>query len=186
MPPIVKRALRNRWFVIAVHAGMWLLLYLALAGLRGKAPATETVTDHQHQSASSAAIPADAPDRPLVAVPVAGLERLFSSGVWPKSLVETNRLDPFVTHYFIPPVAPPPTTRKIQVTYLGFYQTGGGPKNTIFKLGDSFLVAPIGARIATNLFIADATMQTLTLTNLAAQTNVLSLNTNKEIIVPIQ
>ena len=172
MPPIVKRALRNRWFVIAVHAGMWLLLYLALAGLRGKAP--------DLRDSDGATSP------PRSSVPVAGLERLFSSGVWPKSLVETNRLDPFVTHYFIPPVAPPPTTRKIEVTYLGFYQTGGGPKNTIFKLGDSFLVAPIGARIATNLFVADATMQTLTLTNLAAQTNVLSLNTNKEIIVPIQ
>ena len=119
-------------------------------------------------------------------MPVASLERLFSLGIWPKSLTNTNRLDPFVTRYFIPPVAPPPTTRKIEVTYQGFYQTNGGPKNTIFKLGDAYLVAPIGTRIATNLFIADATMQTLTLTNLAAQTNVLSLNTNKEIIVPIQ
>ena len=172
MPPIVKRALRNRWFVTAMHAGMWLLLYLALAGLRGKAP--------DLRDSDGATSP------PRSSVPVAGLERLFSSGVWPKSLVETNRLDPFVTHYFIPPVAPPPTTRKIQVTYLGFYQTGGGAKNTIFKLGDSFLVAPIGARIATNLFIAGATMQALTLTNLAAQTNILPLNVKQEIVVPIQ
>ena len=172
MPPIAKRALRNRWFVTAVHAGMWVLLYLAVAGLGGKAP--------DFRDAESSANP------PHNSVPVAGLERLFSSESWPKSLVDTNRLDPFVTRYFIPPVPPPPTTRKIEVTYQGFYQTNNGPKNTIFKLGDAFLVAPIGARIATNLFIADATMQALTLTNLAAQTNILPLNTKKEIIVPIQ
>ena len=48
------------------------------------------------------------------------------------------------------------------------------------------LVAPIGRQIATELFIADATIQALTLTNLAAQTNIVALNTNKEIKVPIQ
>ena|ERR1035437_5036086 len=172
MPPIVKRTLRNRWFVVGVHAGMWLLLYLAVAGLGGKSPdyrEVDGVTSPPHGT-----------------VPVAGLERLFSSEVWPKSLIVTNRLDPFVTRYFIPPVAPPPTTRKIEVTYQGYYQTGGGAKNTIFKLGNAFQVAPIGARIATNLFIADATMQALTLTNLAAQTNILPLNTKKELVVPLQ
>jgi hypothetical protein len=48
------------------------------------------------------------------------------------------------------------------------------------------MVAPIGARIATNLFIADATMQALTLTNLAVQTNILPLNVKQELVVPIQ
>ena len=172
MPPIVKRILRNRWFIAGVHAGMWLLLYLAVAGLGGKSP--------EYRDADGVTIPPHSP------VPVAALERLFSSGIWPKSLIDTNRLDPFVTRYFIPPVAPPPTTRKIEVTYQGFYQTSNGPKNTIFKLGEAFLVAPIGARIATNLFIADATMQALTLTNLAAQTNILQLNAKKEIVVPLQ
>jgi hypothetical protein len=123
---------------------------------------------------------------PRSLAPVAGLDRLFSPGVWPKSLSDTNRLNPFVTRYFIPPAPPPPTTRTIEVTYQGFYRTGEGPKKTIFKLGDAYLVAPIGARIATNLFIAEATMQALTLTNLAAQTNILPLNAKKEIVVPIQ
>ena len=47
-------------------------------------------------------------------------------------------------------------------------------------------MAPIGARIATNLLIAEATMQAMTLTNLAAQTNILPLNVKKELEVPIQ
>ena len=172
MPPIFKRALRNRWFTVSVHAGLWLLLYLAVMNLRGKAP--------EYRDAEGVA----GPQRSLV--PVTALERLFSPGVWPKSLVETNQLNPFVTRYFIPQAPPPPTTRKIEVTYQGFYQTGDGPKQTIFKLGDSFIVAPIGARIATNLVIADATMQALILTNLTAQTNILPLNVKQELIVPIQ
>ena len=172
MPPVVKKALRNRWFVAGVHAGLWLLLYLAVTNLGGKAP--------DFREADAVANPPQSP------APVAGLERLFSPGVWPKSLIETNTLNPFFTRYFIPPTPPPPTTRKIEVTYQGFYQTGDGPKHTIFKLGDAYSVAPIGARIATNLFIAEATMQALTLTNLAAQTNILPLNAKKEIVVPIQ
>ena len=49
-----------------------------------------------------------------------------------------------------------------------------------------FVVARIGAKIAANLFIADATIHALTLTNLAAQTNIVPLNAKQEITVPIQ
>ena len=70
MPPVIKKALRNRWFVAGVHAGLWLLLYLALTNLGGKAP--------DFREADAAANPPQSP------APVAGLERLFSPGVWPK------------------------------------------------------------------------------------------------------
>ena len=172
MPPLLKKTLRSRWFVVCMHASLWLLVYLALTNLGGKAP-----------DVRDADVAAPTPQNP---VPVAGLERLFSPGIWPKSLIDTNRLNPFFTPYFIPPAPPPPTTRKIEVTYQGFYQTGADSKRVIFKLGEAFLVAPIGARVATNIFIAEATMQALTLTNLSAQTNILPLNTKKEIVVPIQ
>jgi hypothetical protein len=151
---------------------LWLLLYLAITNLGGKTP--------DFRDGYAVANP------PQNSAPVAGLERLFSPGVWPKALVNTNALNPFFTPYFVPPAPPPPTTRKIEVTYQGFYQTGDVSKHIVFKLGDAFEVAPIGARIATNLFIAEATMQSLTLTNLAAQTNILPLNTKKELVVPLQ
>jgi hypothetical protein len=173
MHPIVKKTLRSRWFVAGLHACLWLLVYLAATNLGGKAP--------HFRDADAVATPSQSP------APVAGLERLFSPGIWPKSLIDTNRLNPFFTPYFIPPAPPPPpTTRKIEVTYQGFYQTGDDLKRAIYKLGEAYLVAPIGARIATNLFIAEATMQVMTLTNLSAQTNILPLNTKKEIVVPIQ
>ena len=116
MPPIVKRVLRNRWFTAGIHAGFWLLLYLAVVNLGGKVP--------DLRDAEGLSTPPRSP------VPVAGLERLFSQGVWPKSLTDTNLLNPFVTRYFIPQAPPPPTTRKIEVTYQGFYQTGEEPNHT--------------------------------------------------------
>ena len=48
------------------------------------------------------------------------------------------------------------------------------------------MVTPVGAKVVTNWFVAEATLQSLTLTNLTAQTNVLTLNAKKEIEVPIQ
>jgi hypothetical protein len=151
---------------------LWLLLYLALTKLGGKVPEVRDLT------AGTPAL------QPLA--PIAGLERLFAESGWPK-LVSTNASDPFFTRYFVPPAPPPPpTTRKIQVTYQGFYQTSDGPVTTIFKLGEAYQVAPLGTRIETNLFLARATMQALTLTNLAGQTNILPLNIKSELIVPIQ
>jgi hypothetical protein len=158
--------------VAGLHACLWVLLYLAVTNLGGKAP--------DFHEADAVTNPPQSP------APVAGLERLFSPGVWPGSLIETNTLNPFFTRYFVPPTPPPPTTRKIEVTYQGFYQAGDGPRQILFRLGDAFIVAPIGAKIATDLFIAEATMQAMTLTNLAAQTNIAPLNTKQEIIVPIR
>ncbi len=172
MPPVLKRTLRNRWFVAGVHACLWLLLYLTVIHLGGKG------ADYPAADA--------APNPPQSPAPVTGLAGLFSSTAWPRTLNETNMLNPFFTRYFVPPTPPPPTTRKIEVTYQGFYQSGEGPKQSIFKLDQVYGIAPIGARITNDLYVADATIQVLTLTNKAAQTNIVPLNAKKEIIIPIQ
>jgi hypothetical protein len=172
LKPNIAKAMRSRWLAVSVHAGLWLVLYLALTHLGGKA--------FDSREADSGVAPAPCP------VPVARLNGLFSLGGWPKALGGTNGLNPFATRHFIPQQAPPPTTRKIEVTYQGFYQAGDGPKQAIFKLGEAFVTAPIGAKVATNLFVAAATMQELTLTNQAAQTNLVPLNVKKAIEVPIQ
>ncbi len=172
MPPVVKKALRSRWFVACAHAGLWLLLYLAITNLGGKAP--------DFRDAEAVTNPPQSP------APVAGLEQLFSPGVWPKSLVNTNALNPFFTPYFIPPATAAAHHPQDRSDLPGLLPNRRRSQNIVFKLDDAFMVAPIGARIATNLFIADATMQALTLTNLAAQTNILLLNAKKEIVVPIR
>jgi len=172
MPPVIKKALRNRWFVTGVHVCLWLLLYVIVVHLGGKAP--------DYLAADAAPNPLQSP------VPVAGLEGLFAPGVWPKSLSETNMLNPFYTRYFVPPAPPPPTTRKIEVSYHGFYQSGNGLKQAVFKLDQVYGLAPIGTRITNDLYVADAVIQALTLTNHAAQTNIVPLNAKKEIIIPIK
>jgi hypothetical protein len=171
----LAQILRGRGFAIGVHACLWLLLYLSLSRLGGRAP------DLRELDVNSS--PAQSP------APVAGLAKLFAPGVWPRAVIETNLLSPFFTRHFIPPPAPtppPPTTRKIELTYQGFFQTGDGPKQVIVKLGDAFLVTGIGSKMTANLFAADASMQSLILTNPAAQTNLLLLNTKKEVEVPVQ
>ncbi len=175
MNPALLQLLRGRGLAVGIHASLWLLLYLAFTRFGGRAP-----DFHELESATTAA---QSP------APVVHLDKLFGSAVWPKAVIDTNSLNPFFTRYFIPqpaPAAPPPTTRKIELTYQGYFQTGDGPKQVIVKLGDSFLVSAVGTNLTANLFAAEATMQTLTLTNPAAQTNLLILNTKKEIEVPIQ
>jgi hypothetical protein len=161
--------------IVCLHGGLWLLIYLAASNLGGKAPNFREVD-------SFSTPPSRLP-------PVAKIAPLFAPGVWPKTVLDTNNLDPFFTRNFIPPPKPPPpapTTRKIELTYQGFYQAAGGPKQSIIKLGDAFLTTPPGAKVTANLFVMDATVQALTLTNSASQTNILQLNVKKELEVPIQ
>jgi hypothetical protein len=117
------------------------------------------------------------------------MDSLFSPSQWPNLQALTNLSNPFFTTHFIPavaPVPPPPTTRKVEVTYQGFYEASDSVKHAIVKVGDIFVAAVAGAPITTNLYIADASLQNLMLTNQAAQTNLILLNVKKEIEVPIQ
>src|SRR5262249_38998206 len=157
------------------HLALWILLYLAVTGIGGKTP--------EFRDAESSSNP------PQPIVPVARLEDLLSPGIWPKSLLDSNSFSPFFTRHFIPPPStrpPPPTIREGELFYQGFFETEGRPKQTIIKIADAFTRVPMGASVVTNWFIADATALSLTLTNPAGQTNILLLNTKKELEIPIK
>jgi len=174
-PSKLSQTLRSGWFAMSIHACFWVLLYLAVTSLGGRTPDFRIGTSYSPLPQSPA--------------PVAKLAGLFSATQLPRLATETNSLDPFFTSYFVPPpspTAPEPTTRKIEVTYQGFYQTGDGPKHAVVKVADAFVDASIGWPIATNVFVADATLQTLVLTNRTAQTNLLPLNIKKEIEVQLK
>ena len=172
MTPSISKTLRSRWFIWCVHISLWVLLYLAVTNLGGKA--------FDYRELDGISTPAQNQ------VPTAGLDSLFASAGWPQFPAETNLMNPFITRHFMPQQLAPPTTRKIEVTYQGFYQTADGPKHVVYKLGEAFIAAPVGSKVTANLFVADATMQMLTLTNTASQTSVVPLNVKKEIEVPIQ
>lgn len=169
------RTMRSRSFATAVHIALWFVLYLALTHLGGKTP--------EFRVGDSASPLAPGP------VPVASMASLFSPAQWLSPHGLTNLASPFLTTHFVPvasPTPPPPTTRKVEVTYQGFYQAGDTIKHVIVKVGDMFVAAVVGAPITTNLFVADASLQNLMLTNHVAQTNLLLLNTKNEIEVPIK
>jgi len=174
---MLSETLRSRWFSACVHTGLWLLLLLLLTRIGGKRPPFE------EGRPDPAAVTAP--------VPVAKLENLFANVNRPKPAAEAGMLNPFITAYFQPPTTPPPpspTTRKIELTYQGFYQTGDTPKHALIRFGDALVSVPVGDSVATNLFVASATATNLTLTNraVAGQSNVLTLNTKKEIEIPIR
>jgi len=169
---MLSQTIKSRWFTTTLHAGLWLLLGVAVLRLRGTSPLFLETTSHT------------SPAQTLV--PVARLENLFAPESWPRLGSQTNDSSAFATRHFIPPTPPPPTTRKVEVTYQGFYQTVGDPKHVFLQVDGALVASLVGGRIATELFVADATMQTLTLTNLAAQTNVLTVNTKKTVEVPVK
>ena len=67
--PAITKVLRNRWLAVGVHAGLWLLLYLAVTHLGGRA------LDAREADASA--------NPPQCPVPVARLGQLFSPAAWP-------------------------------------------------------------------------------------------------------
>lgn len=176
MLTLLTQMLRSRWFAVCVHAAFWLLLYLAAVQLDGKQPDFSTTSPF-----------AASPQTP---VPVAKMEPLFAARDWVSSGVETNAENPFLTRYFVPPPKPapppPPTTKKIPVTYQGYFITATGPKKAIVKTPEGFSLVPLGGAVVTNFYAAQATMWSLLLTNTAAETNLLLLNTQKELEVPIK
>jgi hypothetical protein len=176
MQSIATQTLRSRWLAFLVHASLWVVLYLTIRNMGGRAP--------EYRESNSFSVPAQS------LAPVAKLGSLFATNIVLGFSTDANLQNPFYTTHFVPPPTPapppPPTTRKIPATYLGFYISADGPKHAILKLPEGFFVARLGTPVATNTFVADATMQTLTLTNLAAQTNLLQLNTQTDIEVPIK
>jgi len=180
---MLSETLRTRWFSLCLHAGLWLLLVLAIIGSRGGG----NVSPFGPAAARSRAV--------IAPVPVARLKLLFTATNQPGTVVDPAAPNLFKTSYFVPapqplpakpvPAPPPPTTQKIALTYQGYYRTGDGPKYALLKLGDNLVRIPVGGMVVTNLFVVDAELRTLTLTNTAVQTNLLNLNARQVVEVPL-
>lgn len=179
-----SETLRSRGFSICLHVGLWVLVFMVLYGSRpgeDKLPFSATTL-----VSSPAAVP----------VPVARVMKIFGSGDVVRGNPAGTNQGFFATTYFVPrtpppppPVAPPPpppTTWKLELSYQGFYRTGDGPKFAVVRMGDKLVNIQEGAMLVTNLYVVDATMRTLMLTNSAVQTNVLALNAKQAVEVPLK
>jgi hypothetical protein len=175
MSNTLLQVVRGRTFTVGTHVCLWALLGLVILKLGGKTP-----DFHDSDSFSTP---------PQTLAPIARLGSLFASSQWPNPLPATEGSSPFFTKYFVPvpsPVPPAPTTRKIEVTYQGYFEAEGNPRSAIVKVADLFVVVPVGSAVATNFYVSEATLQSLTLTNPTSQPTLLPLNAKKEIEVPVQ
>lgn len=175
----IGKTLRSRGFSFGLHAVLWLLLLLVVLGLGGYAPPFRETREN--------------PSLVTTPVPVAKLQKLFAAINQAELAGNPDASNLFETSYFIPPppsspppAAPPPTSWKVELTYQGFYRTGDGPKYAVLRLGDKLVSVPEGGCVLTNLFVQEATVHTLTLTNTAIQTNTLALNVKQIVEVPFK
>jgi len=115
---------------------------------------------------------------------------LFSpAGLLSRASQTTNETSMFYTAYFVPapkPVPPAPSALKIPVTYLGFYETSSGERQVIVKAPGGFSTVPIGGAVLTNYFVAEADMQMLLLTNTVSRTNLLIINSETPLEIPLK
>lgn len=171
---MLNETLRSRWFSAALHGGLWLLLLLAVMGIGGRRP------QFSETEADTAAL--------HTPVPVAKMEKLFALDNLPKQVVSADSQNAFATSYFLPPSIPvvPLTMRRVELTYQGYFETIGTPRRALMRFGDQLVSIPVGQLIVSNLGVSEAAFQTLTLTNIAGQTNLLKVNTKQEVEVPLK
>lgn len=169
---MLRYSLRSRWFAALVHLGLWALLVFVLVTLGGRAPRFSLAT-----------VPAPPSEDPI---PTSTIQRLFGARVPFATLQESNLLNPFFTRHFEPPVVPAPTTRRVELTYHGFFQTADSPLTALLNVGGLILPLTPGATAVADLAVAEITFATLTLTNAAGQPTPLPVNVKRPVDVPIK
>jgi len=113
---------------------------------------------------------------------------LFESGVVATQTPPAGLASGFHTTYFAPAPKPPrqqPTTRKVELTYLGFLQAGDGPRTAIVQTGSEQWSGGVGSNLVANVFVAGIDQQTLVVTNTEGQTNLLQFRSKTALDVPL-
>jgi len=168
---LLRSVERDRWIALVLLIGLVVLLVSAVRQLGVGIPE----------------FPAS-PARPTAAetpVPVGRIKDLFSAGRVPRIGAETNLASPFYTTHFQPPPPKPPTTRKVDLTYLGHIKTAAGEKRAYVRVDETLFIGPVTSNVVADLAVAEISLRTLVLTNRAAQTNVLEFKTLKQVEVPV-
>lgn len=123
-----------------------------------------------------------------VRLPTRGFEGIFDPGRFPSLALHSNESGNFYTSHFQPPAAPkpkPPTTRRVDLTYLGFLEAGGGPRRAVVDLAGQQTLVPAGSNLIANLAVGGIELRTLTLTNPEAVSHILQFNVKTNLEVPL-
>ena len=114
------------------------------------------------------------------------LRAIFSPSALPRLKAGTNTVNPFFTTYFRPPAPPPPvTTRRIELSYQGYFQTPNGAKQAYVMVGTNLVVGPSGTKLVADLSVADFNLTALTIKRGQTQEIVVPFRVKKEQEVPL-
>jgi hypothetical protein len=166
---MLKGLQRDRWLATLLLVGLLILLFLVLRDYGVGLPQFP--------------IPARRSESALIPITENRLEELLTPSAVP-TLHTTNLNNPFFTAHFQPPKPPAPTTRKVNMTYQGFFQTTDGDKYAFVRVDDTDVTIARGRPIVADLHVAEINVRTLVLTNTASRTNVLEFNQTVPVEVP--
>ena len=169
---MLKGLIRDRWIAILLLAGLTALLTLVLSDYGVGLPAFPTSKSRPETA------------RPPVSSQM--LESLIASPNIPRLVPSSPLENPFYTTHFQPQRPPPPTTRKVNMTYKGFIQSTDGERMAFVRLDDANVTARLGKPLIGDLSVSFIGTTNLTLTNTASQTNLLPFNKTQSVEVPAQ
>ena len=151
----------SRWIIPLAGVATLLMLYLMVLELTKGMPKLTVI----HPAAAR-----------KEDIPLNEIELLAGASYW------TGPLEAMST---LPPAVPAATTKKVSLTYQGFFETADGLKLAFVKLADSQVIGTNGAPVVVDYVIAEFDLKTITIRN-ATRTNVLNFNIPTEIEVPLK
>jgi hypothetical protein len=167
---MLKSVERDRWIAALLLIGLVVLLGFVVRHFGVDIP--EFPASHRR------------PPAPTAVVPIGRLDALDSLFKVPQLWRPTNPVTPFYTTHFQPPPPKPPTTRKVDLTYVGHFRASGGERRAYVRVGDNLFVGPTGSNVVADLTVTDIALRTLTLKS-PTQTNVLEFKVLKQVEVPL-
>jgi hypothetical protein len=124
-------------------------------------------------------------ERLVSAISAEDFERLFRPEYVKDSSQDAKLQSPFFTTHFQPPKPKPPTTRKVDMTYLGLLQSAEGQRQVFLRIDTETRIVMPGESVIADLAVAEVDLRTLTLTNNATESILLPFNVSKPVEVPI-
>jgi hypothetical protein len=167
---MLKTLERDRWFALLLLAGLAVLCYQVIRSFGVDLPEFPRMASRAGGGAMT--------------LPPGRLDRLMAPGEVPQLGTVTNLPDPFFTAHFRPVTPPAPTTRRVELTYLGHYQGSSGPGRAFIQVDDKLFVGPVGSNVVSDLTLAEIRLKSVVLRNKAGQTNQVEFNVKKGLDVP--
>jgi hypothetical protein len=115
------------------------------------------------------------------------LKELFAPETLARLTPATNLPPPFVTAFFQPPPPPPAKkTRKVTLTYHGFFETADGEIRAVVGVGGAPTLLSLGTPVVSDLMISNIQRLELTLRRAVTQEVIVPFRGSTEVEVPVE